>query len=50
MQNELTPVTLAEYITKAFKNLAVMRVATQHCARLDATAVVAGYCVAEAVL
>ena len=50
VQNELTPVTLAEYITKAFKNLAVMRVATQHCARLDATAVVAGYCVAEAVL
>jgi len=48
MQSELNPVTLAEYITMALKQLADMRVAAQHCARLDATAVVAGYCAAEA--
>ncbi|MDD5268618.1 MAG: undecaprenyldiphospho-muramoylpentapeptide beta-N-acetylglucosaminyltransferase [Methylococcales bacterium] len=48
MQSELNPVRLAEYITKALKQLAEMSVAAQHCARLDATAVVAGYCVAEA--
>ena len=48
MQNELTPVTLAEHINKALKNLADMRVATRRCARLDATAVVADYCIAEA--
>ena len=48
MQSELNPVRLAEYILKALKQLAEMRVAAQHCARLDATAVVAGYCVAEA--
>jgi UDP-N-acetylglucosamine--N-acetylmuramyl-(pentapeptide) pyrophosphoryl-undecaprenol N-acetylglucosamine transferase len=48
MQNELSPVTLAEHITKALKQLAVMSVAAQHCARLDATEVVAGYCIAKA--
>jgi UDP-N-acetylglucosamine--N-acetylmuramyl-(pentapeptide) pyrophosphoryl-undecaprenol N-acetylglucosamine transferase len=48
MQNDLNPVTLAEHITKALKKWAVMSVAAQHCARLDATAVVAGYCIAEA--
>jgi UDP-N-acetylglucosamine--N-acetylmuramyl-(pentapeptide) pyrophosphoryl-undecaprenol N-acetylglucosamine transferase len=48
MQNNLNPVTLAEHITKALKNLAGMRVSAQQCARLDATAVVAGYCIAEA--
>jgi len=47
-QNELNPVTLAEHITKALEKLAAMSVAAQHCARLDATAVVAGYCIAEA--
>jgi len=47
-QNDLNPVTLAEYISKALKQLAVMSVASQHCARLDATAVVADYCIAEA--
>jgi UDP-N-acetylglucosamine--N-acetylmuramyl-(pentapeptide) pyrophosphoryl-undecaprenol N-acetylglucosamine transferase len=47
-QNELNPVTLAEHITKALKKLDVMSVAAQHCARLDATSVVAGYCIAEA--
>jgi UDP-N-acetylglucosamine--N-acetylmuramyl-(pentapeptide) pyrophosphoryl-undecaprenol N-acetylglucosamine transferase len=48
MQNDLNPATLAEHITKALNNLAVMSVAAQHCARLDATAVVADYCIAEA--
>ena len=48
MQNDLNPVTLAEQITKALKQLEVMSVAAQHCARLDATAVVANYCIAEA--
>lgn len=48
MQNALTPVTLAEHISKALKKLADMRVAARDCARLDATAVVAGYCIAEA--
>ena len=48
MQSELNPVRLAEYITKALKHLAEMSIAAQHCARLDATAVVAGYCAAEA--
>ena len=48
MQNDLNPVTLAETITKALKQLADMSVAAQHCARLDATAVVAEYCIAEA--
>jgi UDP-N-acetylglucosamine--N-acetylmuramyl-(pentapeptide) pyrophosphoryl-undecaprenol N-acetylglucosamine transferase len=48
MQNELNPVTLAEHIAKALKELTAMSVAAQHCARLDATAVVAGYCIAEA--
>jgi UDP-N-acetylglucosamine--N-acetylmuramyl-(pentapeptide) pyrophosphoryl-undecaprenol N-acetylglucosamine transferase len=48
MQNDLNPVTLAEYITKALKQLDVMSVAGQRCARLDATAVVASCCIAEA--
>jgi UDP-N-acetylglucosamine--N-acetylmuramyl-(pentapeptide) pyrophosphoryl-undecaprenol N-acetylglucosamine transferase len=48
MQKDLNPVTLAEHITKALKQLAVMSVAAQHCARLDATEVVAGYCIAKA--
>ena len=48
MQKDLNPVTLAEHITKALKKLAVMSDAAQQCARLDATAVVAGYCIAEA--
>jgi len=47
-QNDLNPVTLAEHITKALKNLTEMSVAAQQCARLDATAVVAGFCVAQA--
>jgi UDP-N-acetylglucosamine--N-acetylmuramyl-(pentapeptide) pyrophosphoryl-undecaprenol N-acetylglucosamine transferase len=48
MQKDLNPVTLAEQITKALKQLDSMSVAAQHCARLDATAVVAGYCIVEA--
>lgn len=48
MQNELNPITLAEHITKALKKLTVMSLAAQQCARLDATEVVAGYCIAEA--
>ena len=48
MQNNLNPVTLAETITKALTQLADMSIAAQHCARLDATAVVAEYCIAEA--
>jgi UDP-N-acetylglucosamine--N-acetylmuramyl-(pentapeptide) pyrophosphoryl-undecaprenol N-acetylglucosamine transferase len=48
MQNNLNPAMLAEYITTALNNLAVMGDAAQRCARLDATAVVADYCIAEA--
>jgi UDP-N-acetylglucosamine--N-acetylmuramyl-(pentapeptide) pyrophosphoryl-undecaprenol N-acetylglucosamine transferase len=47
MQKDLNPVTLAEHITTALEKLAVMSDAAQQCARLDATAVVAGYCIAE---
>ena len=47
-QNDLNPVTLADYISKALEKLDVMSVAAQHCARLDATTVVANYCIAEA--
>lgn len=48
MQNDLNPVTLAECIAKALKQLTVMSVAAKQCAHLDATATVAGYCIAEA--
>jgi UDP-N-acetylglucosamine--N-acetylmuramyl-(pentapeptide) pyrophosphoryl-undecaprenol N-acetylglucosamine transferase len=48
MQNNLNPAMLAEHITTALNNLAVMGDAAQRCARLDATAVVANYCIAEA--
>ena len=48
MQNKLNTVTLAEHITTALKNLTVMSEAAQRCARLDATAAVADYCIAEA--
>ncbi|NOS87889.1 MAG: undecaprenyldiphospho-muramoylpentapeptide beta-N-acetylglucosaminyltransferase [Methylococcaceae bacterium] len=47
-QSELTPGKLAETITMALEQLAAMRLATTKCARLDATAVVAGYCGANA--
>jgi UDP-N-acetylglucosamine--N-acetylmuramyl-(pentapeptide) pyrophosphoryl-undecaprenol N-acetylglucosamine transferase len=48
MQNNLNAVTLAETITKALTQLTDMSIAAQHCARLDATMVVAEYCIAEA--
>ena len=47
-QTDLNPVTLAEHITKALEKLDVMSAAAQRSARLDATAVVAEYCIAEA--
>ena len=47
MQNNLNPVTLAEYMTKALTQLADMSAAAHDCARLDATTVVAEYCIAE---
>ncbi len=47
-QKDLNPVTLAEQITEALKKLPAMSTAAKHCARLDATAVVAGYCSTEA--
>jgi UDP-N-acetylglucosamine--N-acetylmuramyl-(pentapeptide) pyrophosphoryl-undecaprenol N-acetylglucosamine transferase len=47
-QNDLNPVTLAEHITKALEKLDAMSAAAQRSARLDATAVVAEYCIAEA--
>jgi UDP-N-acetylglucosamine--N-acetylmuramyl-(pentapeptide) pyrophosphoryl-undecaprenol N-acetylglucosamine transferase len=50
MQKDLNPLTLAKHITKALEKLAVMSEAVRHCARLDATAVVADYCIAEAEL
>lgn len=50
MQKDLNPVTLAKYITKSLKQLDDMSAAAQQCARLDATAAVAGYCIAEAQL
>jgi UDP-N-acetylglucosamine--N-acetylmuramyl-(pentapeptide) pyrophosphoryl-undecaprenol N-acetylglucosamine transferase len=48
MQKDLNPVTLAEHLTKALKQLDSMSLAAQQCARLDATSVVAGYCIVEA--
>ncbi len=50
MQKDLNPETLAEHIARALSKLDAMSIAAQHCARLDATAVVAGYCIAEAKL
>lgn len=47
-QNNLNPLTLAEHITQAIENLDVMSTAALRCASLDATAVVAEYCIAEA--
>jgi UDP-N-acetylglucosamine--N-acetylmuramyl-(pentapeptide) pyrophosphoryl-undecaprenol N-acetylglucosamine transferase len=48
VQNDLNPLTLAEKIEKALKQLEVMSIKVQHCARLDSTTVVADYCIAEA--
>ena len=48
MQNNLNPLSLAECIDDALSNLALMSKNAQKCARLDATEVVAGYCMVEA--
>jgi UDP-N-acetylglucosamine--N-acetylmuramyl-(pentapeptide) pyrophosphoryl-undecaprenol N-acetylglucosamine transferase len=48
MQKELNSKILAEEITRMLKHLDVMGKAAKKCARLDATEVVAGYCIAEA--
>jgi UDP-N-acetylglucosamine--N-acetylmuramyl-(pentapeptide) pyrophosphoryl-undecaprenol N-acetylglucosamine transferase len=48
MQKELHSKILAEEITRILKQLDVMAKAAKKCARLDATEVVAGYCIAEA--
>ena len=47
-QQDMTPVSLANTINEALKNLAVMSEAAQRCSRLDATEVVANYCILEA--
>lgn len=47
-QIDLNPQTLAEHISKALEKLDTMSIAARHCARLDATSVVANYCMAEA--
>ncbi|MCX7097112.1 MAG: undecaprenyldiphospho-muramoylpentapeptide beta-N-acetylglucosaminyltransferase [Methylococcales bacterium] len=47
-QSDMNPVTLADAITKALDQLPTMGVAARQAARLDATDVVAGYCIAEA--
>lgn len=48
MQKDLNAATLAEQITKILKQLDAMSNTAKQCARLDATEVVAGYCMAEA--
>ncbi|MDD5579111.1 MAG: undecaprenyldiphospho-muramoylpentapeptide beta-N-acetylglucosaminyltransferase [Methylobacter sp.] len=48
MQKELSPKTLAEAISRIVKQLDAMGKAAKKCARLDATEVVAGFCIAEA--
>lgn len=48
LQKDLNAVTLAERIATVFQNLEVMSQAARRCARLDATEVVAGFCIAEA--
>jgi UDP-N-acetylglucosamine--N-acetylmuramyl-(pentapeptide) pyrophosphoryl-undecaprenol N-acetylglucosamine transferase len=47
-QSELTPVSLAAYIQESRHKLTGMKVAALTCARLDATEIVAAYCMAEA--
>jgi UDP-N-acetylglucosamine--N-acetylmuramyl-(pentapeptide) pyrophosphoryl-undecaprenol N-acetylglucosamine transferase len=48
MQKDLNATTLAEHITKAKKQLEVMSKTAKKYARLDATEIVAGICMAEA--
>jgi UDP-N-acetylglucosamine--N-acetylmuramyl-(pentapeptide) pyrophosphoryl-undecaprenol N-acetylglucosamine transferase len=47
MQKDLNKATLVSVINEVLKNRDVMRQAAKQCARLDATEVVAGYCIAE---
>ena len=47
-QDNLNPVSLAEHISEALNKLVDMSIAARQCARLDATEVVAGLCIAEA--
>jgi UDP-N-acetylglucosamine--N-acetylmuramyl-(pentapeptide) pyrophosphoryl-undecaprenol N-acetylglucosamine transferase len=48
LQKDLNAATLADRIATVFQNLEAMRQAARRCARLDATEVVAGFCIAEA--
>ncbi|WAK02738.1 undecaprenyldiphospho-muramoylpentapeptide beta-N-acetylglucosaminyltransferase [Methylobacter sp. YRD-M1] len=48
MQKDLNAATLAEQITRMLKQLDAMSKTAKQCARLDATEVVAGYCMTEA--
>ena len=48
MQKDLSASTLAAKITEAINNLDALGNAAKQCARLDATDVVAGICIAEA--
>ncbi|MGJ0485542.1 MAG: undecaprenyldiphospho-muramoylpentapeptide beta-N-acetylglucosaminyltransferase [Methylomicrobium sp.] len=48
LQKDLTPESLAEAVTEVREQQAVMAAAAKQCARLDATEVVANYCIAEA--
>ncbi len=48
MQKDLNAATLAEQITRMLNQLDVMSETAKQCARLDATEVVAGYCMTEA--
>ncbi|MGZ8164542.1 MAG: undecaprenyldiphospho-muramoylpentapeptide beta-N-acetylglucosaminyltransferase [Methylobacter sp.] len=48
LQKELNSKILAQEINRVFKQLDVMGKAAKQCARLDATEVVAGYCIDEA--
>ena len=47
MQKDLNATTLAEHITKLLKQWEVMSKTAKQCARLDATEIVAGVCIAE---
>ena len=48
MQKNLNAKSLAEHITQVLRQLDIMGKAAKQCARLDATEVVAGCCIAEA--
>jgi UDP-N-acetylglucosamine--N-acetylmuramyl-(pentapeptide) pyrophosphoryl-undecaprenol N-acetylglucosamine transferase len=48
LQKDLTPESLADAVKRVRDRLATMAAAARRCARLDATEVVANYCIAEA--